>query len=132
MPTIDTDEYELEIEIESSDAVKTLTFKDIQNLPKHNVTAAIMCGGNRRSEMAHVKAVKGLTWNAGAVGNAVWTGPKLCDILKEMGVESDENRHVHFEGFDMDPMSTHYAASIPLSKVNNTRSSFQFQFQFHS
>lgn len=95
VPIINADEYELEIEIEGKDETKTFSLKDIRKMPKHNVTAAIMCGGNRRTEMAHVKAVKGLSWGAAAVGNAIWSGPKLCDILKEMGIESDENRHVH-------------------------------------
>lgn len=95
VPEIDPEDYELEIEIEGTDEIKTLTLKDIYALPKYNVTAAIMCGGNRRSEMTSVKAVKGLSWGAAAVGNAVWSGPKLCDILKEMGIESDEVRHVH-------------------------------------
>lgn len=95
VPDIDVDDYELEIEIEGSDQIKTLTLEDIQNLPKHNVTAAIMCGGNRRSEMTRVKPVKGLSWGQAAVGNAIWSGPKLRDILKEIGIESDEKRHVH-------------------------------------
>lgn len=95
MPDIDAKEYELGIEIEGSDDTKTLTLRNIQSLPKHHVTAAIMCGGNRRSEMTKVKAVKGLSWGPAAVGNATWSGPRLCDILKEMGVESDETRHVH-------------------------------------
>lgn len=95
VPEIDAESYELDIEIEGTDKTKTLTLKDIRALPKHHVTAAIMCGGNRRSEMTSVKAVKGLSWGAAAVGNAEWSGPKLCDVLREMGIESDEVRHVH-------------------------------------
>lgn len=94
VPEVDEDSYELEIEVENEQEAKTLTLKDLKALPKHNVTAAIMCGGNRRSEMTQVKPVKGLSWGSAAVGNAVWSGPKLCDILKSMGVESDEKRHV--------------------------------------
>lgn len=57
VPDIDADSYELGIEIEGIDTEKTLTLKDIHDLPKHHVTAAIMCGGNRRSEMTKVKFV---------------------------------------------------------------------------
>lgn len=53
-----------------------------------------MCGGNRRSEMSVVKLIKGISFGPAAVGNAVWSGPKLSDILREMGVESDEHLHV--------------------------------------
>lgn len=95
VPVINLEDYELEIEIENSDKTLALTFEDIKKLPKHDITATVMCAGNRRSEMAEVKPVKGLSWGAAAVGNAVWSGPKLCDILKNMGVESDELRHVH-------------------------------------
>lgn len=96
VPDIATDEYELEIEIEGADEkAKTLSLTDLQGLPKHHVTATVMCGGNRRSEMTTVKEVKGLTWGSAAVGNALWSGPKLCDILAEMDIKSDENKHVH-------------------------------------
>lgn len=95
VPEVDTDSYELEIEIEGSDKTKVLRLADIKALPKVDVTATIMCGGNRRSEMTAVKAVKGLSWSSAAVGNAVWSGPRLSDVLQQMGIESDERRHVH-------------------------------------
>lgn len=98
VPEVDMKIYELQIDIEGTNKTKTLKIDDIYALPKHNVTATIMCGGNRRSEMTQVKPVKGLSWGAAAVGNAVWTGPKLCDVLKEMGVESNETQHVHVSG----------------------------------
>lgn len=74
VPEIDADSYELEVEIEGTDNTKVLTLKDVKSLPKHDVTAAIMCGGNRRSEMTVVKPVKGLSWGKAAVGNACWSG----------------------------------------------------------
>lgn len=95
VPEVDMDEYQLSVEIDDQDEkTVTLSFEDIKRLPKHSVTAAIMCGGNRRAEMTEVKPVKGLSWGFAAVGNAVWSGPKLCDILAEMGVKSNENQHV--------------------------------------
>lgn len=96
VPDIDIKEYQLTVEIDGQDA-KTITFNydDIKNLPKHSITAAIMCGGNRRSEMTVVKPVKGLSWGFAAVGNAIWSGPKLCDVLSKMGIESNEKQHVH-------------------------------------
>lgn len=64
VPVIDINSYELEVEISTPkaaarDQIKTLTYEEIKSLPKHSVTAAIMCGGNRRSEMTKVKSVKG-------------------------------------------------------------------------
>lgn len=95
VPEVDAQTYELQIEIEGTDQTKTMKLDDIYALPKHSVTATIMCGGNRRSEMTEVKSVKGLSWGMAAVGNAVWTGPRLCDVLKGMGIESNETQHVH-------------------------------------
>ncbi|XP_055699401.1 sulfite oxidase, mitochondrial isoform X1 [Phlebotomus papatasi] len=121
VPEIDEKTYELEIEIEGVKKVTKMTLKDLKKLPKHSVTAVVMCGGNRRSDMDNVKKVKGLYWGPSAVGNAVWTGVKLCDVLAKMGVKSDEEKHVHFEGLDTDPTSTYYAASIPLAKAMDPR-----------
>ncbi|XP_017028885.1 sulfite oxidase, mitochondrial [Drosophila kikkawai] len=123
VPVISAEEYELEIESGSSKKKDplTLNLEEIKALPKHSVTAAIMCGGNRRSEMTKVKAVKGLSWGAGAVGNAKWSGARLCDVLREQGVQPDESKHVIFEGADLDPTSHPYGASIPLSKALDPR-----------
>lgn len=54
VPDIDENTYELEIEIYDEGNSKTLKLKDIKKYPKHKITAAIMCGGNRRSEMTQV------------------------------------------------------------------------------
>lgn len=95
VPEVDPATYELEINVDGEDRTLVLTYEQIMAMPKHHVTAAIMCGGNRRSEMNEVKTVKGLSWGAAAVGNAQWSGPKLCDILAHLNVKSDEVRHVH-------------------------------------
>lgn len=64
VPVIDEKNYELEIEIETDKSgtekkLHTYKLSDIKALPKYSVTAAVMCGGNRRSEMTKVKSVKG-------------------------------------------------------------------------
>ncbi|XP_067634597.1 sulfite oxidase, mitochondrial [Eurosta solidaginis] len=126
VPLIDVKQYELEIQIETlksgvDEQTKTLSLDDIKRMPKHSVTAAIMCGGNRRSEMSKVKPVQGLTWNAGAVGNATWSGASLREVLLKMGVKPNENLHVILEGADLDPTSHPYGASIPLTKAMDER-----------
>ncbi|XP_017009831.2 sulfite oxidase, mitochondrial [Drosophila takahashii] len=120
VPVISAEDYELEID-GGEGQEKTLSLAGIKALPKHSVTAAIMCGGNRRSEMTKVKAVKGLSWGAGAVGNAKWSGARLCDVLRAQGVQPDESKHVIFEGADLDPTSHPYGASIPLAKALDPR-----------
>ncbi|XP_017850120.1 LOW QUALITY PROTEIN: probable sulfite oxidase, mitochondrial [Drosophila busckii] len=125
VPVIQAEQYELELDVEAGAAAgqptRTLTLAELKALPKHSVTAAIMCGGNRRSEMTRVKPVKGLSWGPGAVGNAKWSGARLCDVLQAMGVQPNEDLHVLFEGADLDPTSHPYGASIPLSKALDPR-----------
>ena len=36
-----------------------------------------------------VKPVKGLSWGPAAIGNATWSGARLCDVLKAAGMEDD-------------------------------------------
>lgn len=42
--------------------------------------------GNRRTEMSKIKTVKGLAWDQGAIGTAVWGGARLRDVLLAAGV----------------------------------------------
>jgi sulfite oxidase len=33
--------------------------------------------------------VKGLSWGPAAIGNATWSGARLCDVLKAAGLEDN-------------------------------------------
>ncbi|XP_055373070.1 sulfite oxidase, mitochondrial [Condylostylus longicornis] len=121
VPDLEENSHEVEILDENSKKTKTLTMADIKKMPKYTVTATIMCGGNRRSEMHDYKSVKGLYWGKAAVGNAKWSGVKLRDILLSMGVKSNEKQHVIFEGADLDPACNPYGGSIALSKAMDER-----------
>lgn len=85
VPLVDIEDYELELALESK-TVKSFKLDDIKKFPKYSVISAIMCGGNRRSEMAEAKSLRGLSWSVGAVGNAKWSGARLIDVLKELGL----------------------------------------------
>ncbi|XP_023245884.1 probable sulfite oxidase, mitochondrial isoform X2 [Copidosoma floridanum] len=121
VPLVFEEDYELELAIEDEKVVKTLTLDDIKKYPKYTVTSAIMCGGNRRSEMAEAKPLRGLSWSVGAIGNATWSGARLCDILEGLGIKEEDFDHVQFEGSDVDPAGIPYGASIPISKAFDPR-----------
>ncbi|KAL1461470.1 hypothetical protein WDU94_013363 [Cyamophila willieti] len=125
VPIIDEDSYRLEIQGGPHTQPVSFTLEDIKKLPPVTITAAIMCAGNRRSEMSQVKPVKGLSWGPAAVGNATWTGARLTDVLKLAGLNPDPDdtnvQHVHFEGLDMDLARVPYAASVPASKALDPR-----------
>lgn len=40
------------------------------------------------------KNLKGLSWGVGAVGNVTWSGARLCDVLKSLGVDEEKYNHV--------------------------------------
>lgn len=121
MPEIDIKTYELELVNEKNGKRITLDMKSLKKYKEYTITAAVMCGGNRRSEMMNIRPVKGLRWGQSAVGNATWTGVKLSEVLKDVGVVENESDHVHFVGLDTDPTYTAYAASIPLGKAIDPR-----------
>ncbi|XP_011256952.2 probable sulfite oxidase, mitochondrial isoform X2 [Camponotus floridanus] len=120
VPEIDLKDYTLELAIEG-EIKKTLDFEAIKKYDKHTITAAVMCGGNRRSEMSKVKKLKGINWNVGAVGNATWSGARLCDVLRDLGINEDAFNHIQFEGYDLDPSGAPYGASIPIAKAMDPR-----------
>ncbi|XP_068238177.1 sulfite oxidase [Palaemon carinicauda] len=123
VPEVDAKTYELEIVDETLDKEKTIKLSDIKKYPKYTITATIQCAGNRRSEMMKVKPVKGLSWGQAAIGNATWSGARLCDVLKDMGVdeETTDALHVQFEGLDTDPASMPYGSSIQIEKALDPR-----------
>ena len=84
------------------------------------VTATLTCAGNRRLEMNRNKPVPGVQWDAGAIGNARWTGAGLAELLRAADLKSDA-KHVWFEGHDpikeKDGSVAPFGGSIPLEKA---------------
>eukprot|EP00931_Biecheleriopsis_adriatica_P040108 TRINITY_DN2294_c0_g1_i6.p1 TRINITY_DN2294_c0_g1~~TRINITY_DN2294_c0_g1_i6.p1 ORF type:complete len:888 (+),score=173.87 TRINITY_DN2294_c0_g1_i6:53-2716(+) len=65
-----------------------------------SIPVTFICAGNRRKEQNMTKKTIGFNWGCAAVGNSVWTGVRLCDVLAHLGITrvSKEHRYVHFEG----------------------------------
>jgi sulfite dehydrogenase len=61
------------------------------------ITAVCQCAGNRRGLFQ--PHVAGVEWGVGAMGNAVWRGVRLKDILARVGVKGDA-LEVVFDGAD--------------------------------
>ncbi|XP_052196698.1 sulfite oxidase [Diospyros lotus] len=109
------------------DNPKQLFMKDIRNLPKYNVTATLQCAGNRRTAMSKTKTVKGVGWDVCALGNAVWGGAKLVDVLELVGIPKltsatwSGGKHVEFISIDKckEENGGPYKASIALSQATN-------------
>jgi DMSO/TMAO reductase YedYZ molybdopterin-dependent catalytic subunit len=93
-----------------------LTLGDILKMPKEIVSNTLECSGNSRS-LLETKA-RGNPWTIGGVGNAVWGGVWLGDLLKEAGLAS-QAAHVAFEGMDtpLGKAQIKFIRSIPIDKA---------------
>ncbi len=93
-----------------------LGFPDILCLPKVETAATLECSGNGRSLLG--QKASGNPWTIGGVGNAVWGGVRLSEVLERAGVAAGA-RHVGFEGLDQ-PLGSagiRFIRSIPLPKA---------------
>jgi sulfite dehydrogenase len=76
------------------------------------VTAVCQCSGNRRGLFE--PHVAGVEWGVGAMGNAVWRGVRLKDVLATCGLGSDAVEVV-FDGADYPPLdkTPDFVKSLP-------------------
>lgn len=72
-----------------------------------------------------------MSWGVGAVGNASWTGARLCDVLADLKINEDNWKHVQFEGYDLDPSGTPYGGSIPISRALNPRADVLLAYEMN-
>jgi sulfite oxidase len=78
---------------------KKLKLAELLAMQNRTITATLTCAGNRRAEFNREGTVGGVQWEAGAIGNATWTGVSLAKVLGQ--AELLENaKHVWFEGLD--------------------------------
>ena len=118
-PTVVADQFKVSI---SGMVEKPLEFSIqelIEKFPKSSVTCTVSCAGIRRYEFIREKAIKGVAWQEGPIGNALWSGVRLSDVLKAAGIQS-EAKHIWFEGADeiADGKATFpFGGSVPMSKL---------------
>lgn len=93
-----------------------VTFSDILSLPKVETANTLECSGNSRSLLE--EKASGNPWTIGGVGNAIWGGVRLKDLLEKTGLQ-EKAEHVSFEGLD-EPLGSagiKFIRSIPLDKA---------------
>ena len=96
-----------------------LSMGHLLNLPKATVADTFECSGNGRALLK--EKARGNPWTLGGVGNAVYGGVWLRDVLQQAGVESAA-RHVSFEGMDrpLGSAGIKFIRSIPIEKAMST------------
>jgi DMSO/TMAO reductase YedYZ molybdopterin-dependent catalytic subunit len=83
---------------------------------RFSVAAINQCSGNRRG--LFVPRAGGIQWHHGAMGNAVWTGVRLRDVLNRAGIKRD-SLEVVFDGADRSvlPATPDFIKSLPLDRA---------------
>lgn len=117
-PEVDVAKFRVQID-GMVDRPASLSLDELKRNTEHTVTATLTCAGNRRKEFNAEGEVGGVQWEAGAIGNATWTGVALSDVLKQVGVQPTA-KHVWFEGMDQIPKGDEvitFGASIPIEKA---------------
>jgi DMSO/TMAO reductase YedYZ molybdopterin-dependent catalytic subunit len=98
IPQVGLKEWTLAVGGESTERALKLTMDSLrQDFKPAQVTAVCQCSGNRRGLFE--PHVTGVEWGVGAMGNAVWRGARLRDVLQKAGVKSDA-LEVVFDGAD--------------------------------
>jgi len=79
------------------------------------VTHTMQCSGNGRSYFE--PQVGGNQWTFGAVGNTVWTGTPISDILEQYGATTEAGTWLSVMGGEAPEGEDIFTRSIPMSKV---------------
>jgi DMSO/TMAO reductase YedYZ molybdopterin-dependent catalytic subunit len=95
---------------------RTLGLDEIRRMPRAIVSDTLECSGNGRALLSERAA--GNPWAIGGVGNAVWGGVWLRDVLLPCCPDATA-AHVAFEGFDrpLGSAGVKFIRSIPLAKA---------------
>lgn len=120
VPEIDEDSYRLEIG-GLVDTPLSLSLEELRSdFEAREITAFLMCAGNRRTQFFAIEDVPGeVPWADQAVGNARWKGVPLAAVLQAAGVQNTA-RHVDFLGLDRVEKPGEvfgFGGSIPVDKA---------------
>ncbi len=116
IPEVDVKEWRLKIGGEAVEKPLTLRMDELRAFPPAEITAVCQCAGARRGwSDPHVPGVE---WGPGAVGNAVWKGARLKDVLARAGLRKDAVEIV-LDGADGPVLdkTPDFRKSIPVDKA---------------
>src|SRR3954470_1835373 len=114
IPQVSAAQWRLNIGGDSAQRELTLTLDQLRNeFHPAEVTAVCQCSGNRRGLFQ--PHVAGVEWGVGAMGNALWRGVRLKDVLQKAGVKGDA-LEVALDGADHGAVekTPDFIKSIPL------------------
>nr|WP_305908620.1 sulfite oxidase [Methylomarinum sp. Ch1-1]MDP4521464.1 sulfite oxidase [Methylomarinum sp. Ch1-1] len=109
----------LEIGGESASSTQQFSLEDLKNtFSPYTYQLLVECGGNGRNEF--YPPARGNQWTLGAVGCPEWTGVRLRDVLRAVGIKDDAvyigyyGRDTHLSG---DPRKRPISRGVPIAKA---------------
>src|SRR5579863_9361871 len=94
---VDLKQWKLQVEGNVKRPLALSLAEIIRNFKPVSVAATNQCSGNSRSRLQ--PRVAGGQWGNGAMGNAMWTGVRLRELLDATGVKPG-SVHVQFQGLE--------------------------------
>ena len=94
---VDLDEWRLKVEGNVNKSLALSLSDLIEKFKPVSIAAVNQCSGNSRSRLQ--PRVPGAQWGNGAMGNALWTGVRLRELLDMAGVKSG-SRQVQLQGLE--------------------------------
>ncbi|MYD64635.1 MAG: sulfite oxidase [Chloroflexi bacterium] len=90
-PEVDPAAWRLVVEGDAVAQPLELTYEELRRLPARTLVSYLECAGNHRVMFDRLqgRGAKGTQWGTGAVGNGVWLGVALADVLTLAGITDD-------------------------------------------
>ena len=90
-PEVDAEDWRLVVEGDAVEQPLELTYAELRRLPARTLLSYLECAGNQRAMFDRLqgRAADGTQWGTGAVGNGVWLGVSLADVLTLAGITDD-------------------------------------------
>ncbi len=120
VPVVDEDSWRLAITGRVARPLRLRLAELQRDFRRRELVATLQCAGNRRDEMLNEAQLgASVAWGSEAVGNAIWQGVRLADLLAVAGPEKDA-AHVWALGLDECQEGERpegFGGSIPLAKA---------------
>jgi DMSO/TMAO reductase YedYZ molybdopterin-dependent catalytic subunit len=126
IPQVDERAWRLRVEGASVKQALELSLTDLKRGFEHVRVAAVnQCSGNRRG--LFTPRAGGVQWTYGAMGNAMWGGVRLRDVLNRAGVSGDA-LEVVLDGADQALLSTpDFVKSLPIERALDEHTLIAFE-----
>ena len=127
IPRVDPLTWRLNVGGASAQRQLTLSLQELRSrFTQVSLAAVNQCSGNRRGLFS--PRVPGVQWKNGAMGNALWKGVRLREVLHQAGVAADA-LEVVFNGADSPllPATPDFVKSLPIDRALDENTLIAFE-----